>query len=98
MTARASVEQDQRFQPTIASLLDYQCPQWFRGRPNLYCLHWGVYAWQNKGSGLSGRCLLFSAADYASSRPGDGVLCFPIYRKSSEPLQMCARFEHYSHM
>lgn len=39
----------QRFQPTIASLLDYQCPEWFRDAKFGIYLHWGVYSVPERG-------------------------------------------------
>ncbi len=35
---------NKRFEPTIASLLDYQCPSWFRDAKFGIYLHWGVYS------------------------------------------------------
>ena len=33
-----------KFEPTIASLLDYRCPDWFRDAKFGIYLHWGVYS------------------------------------------------------
>jgi len=35
---------DPRFEPTIASLLNYRCPEWFRDAKFGIYLHWGVYS------------------------------------------------------
>ncbi|MHC4504129.1 MAG: alpha-L-fucosidase, partial [Planctomycetota bacterium] len=32
------------FKPTVASLLDYRCPEWFRDAKFGIYLHWGVYS------------------------------------------------------
>jgi alpha-L-fucosidase len=37
------------FQPTVASLLDYACPQWFRDAKFGIYLHWGVYSLPEQG-------------------------------------------------
>ena len=37
------------FQPTISSLLDYQCPDWFRDAKFGIYLHWGVYSVPEQG-------------------------------------------------
>ncbi|MEM7538594.1 MAG: alpha-L-fucosidase [Chloroflexota bacterium] len=38
-----------QFQPTIASLLDYQCPTWFRDAKFGIYVHWGVYSVPGQG-------------------------------------------------
>ncbi|MHC5058106.1 MAG: alpha-L-fucosidase [Planctomycetota bacterium] len=37
------------FSPTIASLLDYRCPEWFRDAKFGIYLHWGVYSVAERG-------------------------------------------------
>ena len=38
------VEKNQKFEGTIASLLNYQCPEWFRDAKFGIYLHWGAYS------------------------------------------------------
>ena len=39
----------ERFEPTITSLLDYRCPEWFRDAKFGIYLHWGVYSVAEQG-------------------------------------------------
>jgi alpha-L-fucosidase len=38
-----------RFTPTVSSLLDYQCPEWFRDAKFGIYLHWGAYSVAEQG-------------------------------------------------
>jgi len=43
------MSQDGPFQPTVESLLDYRCPDWFRDAKFGIYVHWGVYSVAERG-------------------------------------------------
>ena len=42
----------QRFKPTVESLLDYECPTWFKEAKFGIYIHWGVYSVVEMGEWL----------------------------------------------
>jgi len=53
-----------RFQPTLASLLDYECPRWFRDAKFGIYLHWGVYSVAERGEWYARNLYLEGHPDY----------------------------------
>ncbi len=49
MTSTQAPSVKPHFQPTVASLLDYACPGWFRDAKFGIYLHWGVYSVPEQG-------------------------------------------------
>jgi len=45
----SSVKGQDKFEPTVESLRQYKCPQWFRDAKFGIYLHWGVYSVAEKG-------------------------------------------------
>ena len=53
-----------RFQPTLVSLLDYECPRWFRDAKFGIYLHWGVYSVAERGEWYPRHLYLEGHPDY----------------------------------
>jgi alpha-L-fucosidase len=49
MTSGSGSQDAQRFEPTVESLMNYQCPEWFRDAKFGVYLHWGVYSVAERG-------------------------------------------------
>ena len=56
----------ERFQPTVASLLDFQCPDWFRDAKFGIYLHWGVYSVPERGEWYPRQMYIEGHPDYLS--------------------------------
>ncbi len=49
MNTKQTTLSHHQFQPTVTSLLNYQCPDWFRDAKFGIYLHWGVYSVPEQG-------------------------------------------------
>ena len=57
-------EQERRFEPTVESLLDYECPEWFRDAKFGIYLHWGVYSVAEQGEWYARQMYIEGHPDY----------------------------------
>jgi len=53
-----------RFQPTVPSLLDHECPEWFRDAKFGIYLHWGVYSVAERAEWYARNMYVEGSADY----------------------------------
>ena len=64
MTATQEGRRAVRFQPTVASLLNYECPRWFRDAKFGIYLHWGVYSVPGQGEWYARRMYMEGDPNY----------------------------------
>jgi len=54
-----------QFEPTVESLQQYECPEWFRDAKFGIYLHWGAYSVVERGEWYARKLYIESEADYA---------------------------------